>query len=192
MRPLAGGRRQVVALWLGLSACLPTINAAAETVGTSDALATIPAIDLPRYMGTWYEIARYPNSFQKKCVGFTRADYRIQPDATVQVINQCRLADGTTDTAVGSARQIGAATSPKLKVRFAPAWLSWLPMVWGDYWVIDLDQRYQMVAVSEPKRQYLWILSRTPTVEPSHYQALLGRLQKKGFSLQNLLLTPQK
>jgi apolipoprotein D and lipocalin family protein len=95
------------------------------------------------------------------------------------------------DEAIGEARQIGPSTSAKLKVRFAPSWLSLLPFVWGDYWVIDLDERYQLVAVAEPKREYLWVLSRTPKVEPDVYKALLGRLKGQGFDLSRLELTKQ-
>jgi apolipoprotein D and lipocalin family protein len=76
-------------------------------------------------------------------------------------------------------------------VRFAPAWLSWLPMVWGNYWVIDLDPGYRLAAVSEPSREFLWILSRTPTVDAAAYQALQGRLQAKGFDLSKLERTVQ-
>lgn len=149
-------------------------------------LATIASLDVPRYMGRRYEIAKYPNSFQKKCVANTRADYSLQPDGRVQVVNRCRQADGEESVAVGAARQVGDARSPKLEVRFAPAWLSFLPVVWGDYWVIDLDPAYQLVAVSEPKREYLWVLSRTAKVEPAAYDALLARLTSKGFDLQRL------
>ena len=142
-------------------------------------------------MGTWFEIAKYPNWFQKKCTSDTRAEYRLQAGGTVQVINRCRKENGEIDEAVGEARQTGAATSPRLQVRFAPAWLSWLPSVWGNYWVIDLDERYQLVAVGEPKREYLWILSRTPTVSPEAYDALLGRLAAQGFDLKGLERTRQ-
>ncbi len=154
-------------------------------------LRTVAAVDLPRYMGTWYEIARYPNRFQKKCVGFTRADYSIVADGSVQVVNQCRLADGSTERAVGQARQPDAA-APRLKVRFAPAWLSFLPAVWGDYWIIDLDPAYRLAAVSEPKREFLWILVRTPVVDAALLEALLLRLQGQGFDLQKLQRTPQQ
>jgi apolipoprotein D and lipocalin family protein len=99
--------------------------------------------------------------------------------------------NGEFDDAVGEARQIGAATSPKLQVRFAPAWLSWLPLVWGNYWVIDLDERYQLVAVSEPKREYLWVLSRTPEISAEAYDALTGRLKAQGFALERLERTRQ-
>lgn len=91
--------------------------------------------------------------------------------------------------AIGEARQIGLLTSAKLQVRFAPSWLSLFPFVWGDYWVVDLDEGYQLVAVSEPKREYLWVLSRTQTVDPSRYEALLARLKAQGFDLNRLELS---
>ena len=153
---------------------------------------TVAAVDLQRYMGTWYEIAKFPNWFQKKCRGQTKADYSIRADGRVQVINRCRVANGEFNEALGVARQIGAASSPKLEVRFAPAWLSFVPVVWGDYWIIDLDERYQLAAVSEPKKDYLWILSRTTKVDPASYDALLGRLVIKGFDIQKLELTQQE
>lgn len=154
-------------------------------------LATIPALDVKRYMGTWYEIAKFPNDFQKKCVGYTTATYSLREDGRVDVLNRCRRADGSTDDAKALARQVGGATSPKLEVRFAPAIVSWLPMVWGDYWVIDLDPDYQLAAVSEPKREYLWILSRTPKVDPAVYDALLGRLRAQGLDMNRLVPTRQ-
>ena len=116
-------------------------------------LQTVPSVDVPRYMGTWYEIAKLPNWFQRKCASSTRAQYSLQADGRVQVANSCRLASGEFDDALGVARQVGAANSPKLKVRFAPAWLSLIPAVWGDYWVVELDDNYQWAAVSEPDRK---------------------------------------
>ena len=174
---------------IALCACLTLSMAYAQpaTAQTQPGpLATIATLDVPRYMGTWYEIAKYPNRFQKKCVADTRAQYSLQPNGTVQVVNRCRQENGEVDQAIGEARQIGAATSPKLQVRFAPAWLSWLPMVWGNYWVIDLDEAYQLVAVSEPTREYLWVLSRTPQVSDQAYDALLLRLKAQGLSLERL------
>lgn len=154
-------------------------------------LQTIERLDVGRYLGTWYEIAKYPNIFQRQCVSDTRALYRLREDGQLDVVNRCRKDNGEMAEAVGRARQIGAADSPKLEVRFAPAWLSWLPMVWGNYWVIDLDPAYQLVAVGEPKREYLWVLSRTPAVDAAAYQALLARLQTKGFDLSKLEKTAQ-
>lgn len=154
-------------------------------------LQAIPALDVPRYMGRWYEIAKFPNRFQKQCAGDTTADYQPLEDRQVRVTNRCRKADGTWDEVVGLARQIGSADSPKLEVRFAPRWLSFLPFVWGDYWVVDLDRDYQLAAVSEPKREYLWILSRTPQVAPEKYDALLQRLRAMGLDTGRLEPTRQ-
>ena len=151
-----------------------------------EALTPIPSLNVPRYMGTWYEIAKYPNFFQRKCASNTVAQYSTQADGTVRVFNSCKQEDGKVIDALGQARQIGEATSPKLEVRFAPAWLSFLPFVWGNYWVIDIDTDYQLVAVSEPKREYLWILSRTPEVSAKAYDELLARLGKSGFDLKRL------
>lgn len=159
---------------------------------TSDApVKTIASLDVPRYLGTWYEIAKFPNWFQKKCVGNTRAVYSLRPEGTLKVMNSCKTADGDTSEAEGTARQIGSQDSPKLEVRFAPAWLSFLPMVWGDYWVIDLDSQYQVAAVSDPRREYLWILSRTPQLDKKAYEALLQRLQAQQFDIRKLELTAQ-
>jgi apolipoprotein D and lipocalin family protein len=176
-------------LWIPLLCA--TLSAGAATTSAAP-LAPIAALDVPRYMGDWYEIAKYPNSFQKKCAGFTKASYQLLGGGQVQVINTCRRRDGETDVAGGIARQVGGSDSPRLEVRFAPAWLSFLPFVWGDYWVIDLDNEYRLAAVSEPKREYLWILSRTPTVDPSAYAALLQRLKQRGFNLEKLETTRQQ
>lgn len=158
---------------------------------TTAPLQAVASLDVARYMGTWYEIAKYPNSFQTQCVRNTRADYKPEADGKVQVLNRCVMANGKTTEAEGAARQVGPADSPKLQVRFAPAWLSFLPMVWADYWVIDIDPEYQLVAVSEPKREYLWVLSRSKQVDPAQYQALLARLAERGFDLKRLALSPQ-
>jgi apolipoprotein D and lipocalin family protein len=174
---------------------LTSLKLAAQTTATPQALpvvATIASLDVPRYMGTWYEIAKFPNRFQAKCVANTRARYLAQTDGSVQVLNSCTTADGSVIDALGLAKQVGAATSPKLEVRFAPAWLSWLPMVWGDYWVIDLDTDYQLAAVSDAKREYLWVLSRTPQVNAKAYDALLERLKAQHFDVKKLETTPQR
>ena len=156
------------------------------------AVKTVASLDVPRYLGTWYEIAKFPNWFQKKCVSNTKAVYTAKPDGNLQVLNSCKTAGGETSEAEGLARQIGAKDSPKLEVRFAPEWLSFLPLVWGDYWVIDLDSQYQVAAVSDPRREYLWVLSRTPQMDPKVYADLLQRLKQQQFDIQKLELTPQK
>lgn len=158
----------------------------------SQAVKTIISLDVPRYLGTWYEIAKFPNWFQKKCASNTKAVYSIRADGNLRVLNSCKTAEGELSEAEGAARQIGAKDSPKLEVRFAPAWLSFLPLVWGDYWVIDLDSQYQVAAVSDPRREYLWVLSRTPQLDPKIYEDLLQRLKQQQFDVRKLELTAQK
>jgi len=182
-------------IWLAASLVFSTLPMAAQTA-TPPAVAlppvtTIDVLDVPRYMGTWYEIAKFPNRFQRQCVANTRAQYLAQTDGSVQVLNSCVTLDGSTIDALGLAKQVGPATSPKLQVRFAPAWLSWLPMVWGDYWVIDLDTDYRLAAVSDAKRDYLWVLSRTPQVDAKAYGALMERLKAQNFEVQKLERTVQ-
>src|SRR5881398_2184905 len=98
-------------------------------------LTPIASLDVNRYLGTWYEIAKFPNRFQKQCASNTTADYGLREDGRSRVVNRCRKADGSEDVIEGVARQNDGPTSPKLGVRFAPAYLSFLDIVWGDYWV---------------------------------------------------------
>ena len=167
-------------------------NAADAPQAAAKPVVTIAALDVPRYMGTWHEIAKFENRFQKKCVASTSATYSVLPEDKVQVVNRCQGSSGEVIEAIGEARQVGNSSSPKLKVRFAPAFLSFLPMVWGDYWVIDLDQDYQLVAVSEAKREFLWILSRTKKVDKEKYDALVARLVAQGFDVSKLVPTKQE
>ena len=183
--PTPSPSRHFFRLALALALLTP-LTTPAQGSAPPEPLKTIERLDVGRYLGSWYEIAKYPNRFQRQCVADTQALYRQRDDGQLDVVNRCRQANGEMTEAVGRARQIGAADSPKLEVRFAPEWLAWLPVVWGNYWVIDLDPAYQLVAVSEPKREYLWVLSRTPAVDAAAYQALLGRLQGKGFDLSKL------
>lgn len=152
-------------------------------------LQTIPTLDLPRYMGRWHEIARFPTWFQKKCVAASTADYTLLPDGRVQVVNRCRTADGVVSVAEAEGRRVGPEGSAKLKVRFAPSWLSFLPFVWGKYWVVDLDPDYRLVAVGEPGRDYLWVLARTPVIARADYEALRARLAARGFDVTKLQVT---
>ena len=166
-------------LWLALAGFCHSAQAIAP-------LSPLAALDVPRYIGTWHEIAKYPAWFQRRCVSSTSAQYSLLEGGRVQVINRCKMANGEWNEALGQARQIGGPSSAQLKVRFAPEWLSFVPLVWGDYWVIALDPQYQWVMVSEPSRQYLWILSRTPTLPRATYEQLLQQLAAMGFDLNKL------
>jgi len=151
---------------------------------------TVPMVDLDRYTGDWFEIARFPNRFQRQCVGDVRARYARRPDGRIDVVNRCRTADGDTE-ARGVARVVDERTLAKLKVRFAPAWLSFLPVVWGDYWIIGLAPDYSWAAVGDPDRNYLWILARTPDLEPSAIAAAKEAARTNGFDVERLAKTPQ-
>jgi len=155
------------------------------------ALTTVQSVDLGRYVGKWYEIGKYPNRFQKQCVANTTATYSMKPNGKIEVRNECTLKNGTTETAVGEAKIADKKTNAKLKVRFAPGALSFLPFVWGNYWIIDLDKEYGYVAIGEPKREYFWILSRKPVIDDASYQAIVRRAESMGFDPAKIEKTPQ-
>lgn len=154
-------------------------------------LKTVAGVDLARYQGKWYEIAKYPNRFQNKCAGNTTAEYSVKPNGGLQVVNECRSTDGKTTSATGEAKVVKGSSNAKLKVRFAPAFLSFLSMVWGDYWVIDLDSEYTYAVIGDPDRKYFWVLSRTPKIDDSTYETILKRAESQGFDRSKVVMTPQ-
>ena len=155
-------------------------------------LQVVAPVDMKRYAGVWHEQARLPNRFEKKCTGPVSADYTQLTDGTFEVRNRCILADGSFEEAVGSAHAVPAAGQPgagRLKVRFAPAWLSWLPAVWGDYWILKLDRDYQVALVGTPNRDYLWVLSRAPRLDDATLKAELDYARTLGFDVDKVVRT---
>ncbi len=186
-------KKSIPALFLSIFLIFATMvsgqqNQSKETA----ALATVPSVDLKRYSGKWFEIARYENKFQKQCVGNTTATYVVKVAGKVDVINECLTKNGEIDRAKGEARIVDKKTNAKLEVRFAPTVLSFIPAVWGDYWIIELDDNYQHVVIGDPKRKYFWILSRTPELSDATYQNILRRAEKLGFNPAKVIKTPQK
>lgn len=159
--------------------------------GSYDNVRTVARVDLDRYAGAWFEIARFPNRFQEKCAGDVQARYARRPDGRIDVVNVCRLADGSIDEARGVARVVDERTSAKLKVRFAPAFLSFLPMVWGDYWVIGLADDYSWAVVGSPDRDYLWILARRTELTKGELADATDAARANGFDVDRLRMTPQ-
>jgi apolipoprotein D and lipocalin family protein len=149
-------------------------------------LDVVPEIDLDRYVGRWYEIASFPQRFQEGCVA-TATRYTRRNDGRIRVENECR--DGSFDGDLRRVEGVAWVTDPsgsqaKLKVQF----------FWpfrGDYWVIELDPEYRYAVVGHPSRDYLWILARTPTLDPVVYDELLARIESHGYDLERLNRTPQ-
>lgn len=151
----------------------------------------LPRLDVAAYMGTWYQVLWIPNRFQKQCVADTAATYRDLGDGTVEVINRCRQADGSLDSVRGVARppaglariEGGQLVPARLEVSFLPAWLRWTGIGWGAYWVVDLAPDGRYAIISEASREYLWVLSRKPTLASDDSIAVRARLQALGFDL---------
>ncbi len=148
-------------------------------------LEVVPSVDLTRYAGKWYEIARLPNRFQRDCAGHTTATYTLRPDGKITVLNECRKADGRQKSAQGTAR-VADARGPNTKLKVTFFW----PFS-GNYWIIDLDPEYRWAVVGEPGRDYLWILSREPRLDAAVYQKIVERAKHRGFDTGKLLRTPQ-
>lgn len=149
---------------------------------THPPLETVKAVDLNRYYGTWYEITRLPNRFQKRCVSDTRATY--QPTGTdVTVLNACRTADGTLEQAKGRAKVVEGSGGARLRVSFFRPF-------YGDYWILDLDPDYRWVLIGEPGRDYAWVLARQPGLDSATLEALLSKAAALGFDRQKFVTTP--
>ncbi len=176
--------RAVLPLLLALA--LPATAAAIESHAP---LESVPALDLQRYSGTWHEIARLPMPYEKDCVRDVTATYTPGPDGRIGVRNECTTATGERKVAEGVARPGDAPA--QLEVRFAPGWLSLLPFVWADYWVIALDEDYRWAIVGEPDREYLWFLSRDPKIDARALEDLKGRARSLGYDLDGLIVNPR-
>jgi len=155
---------------------------AAPLIAAPKPLRVVPGVDLTRYAGTWYEIARLPNRFQAKCAGEVVATYALQPDGRIAVTNRCRTTAGDVTAATGVARRVDGQPPSVLQVRFAPAFLSFLPAVWGDYQILALGPEYDHAVVGTPDRAYLWVLSRAPRRAFSEMPRRSGRTVIKWFS----------
>ena len=178
-------------IFTGVIGAAMLVSAQKKNSSEQTNLPTVAKVDLNRYTGKWFEIARYPNKFQKKCVGNTTATYRLKEDGKIEVLNECLKEDGTINKAKGEARVVDKQTNARLEVRFAPKFLSFIPAVWGDYWIVYLDDDYQNVAIGDPKREYFWILSRQPEMAEATYQEILQKAETLRFVPSKVIKTPQ-
>ncbi|MFM2186054.1 MAG: lipocalin family protein [Burkholderiaceae bacterium] len=197
-------RTGCAALVMGLVAALGGLGVdrpaiAQQPVAEAPALQPLPALSVAPYMGRWYQVAYYPNFFQRQCVADTSATYREIGNGTVEVTNRCRTASGGFDQVIGVARPVvgvskieaGLLQPARLEVSFLPPWLRWTGVGWGAYWVIDWPDHGRYAIVSEGRREYLWVLSRTPDLRADDRQTVRARLQALGFDLERLKDHPQ-
>jgi apolipoprotein D and lipocalin family protein len=147
----------------------------------------VPSLDLHRYAGQWHEIARLPMYFERRCLDGVVATYTPNPDGTVQIHNTCRTSTGPMS--VEGVARMKDDQPAALEVRFAPAWLSWLPMARADYWVIEVDADYQWAVIGSPGRQHLWILSRRPTMDRALFHVLEEHSRQRGYDVGRLIMT---
>ena len=144
---------------------------------------TVPNVDLERYLGRWYEVGSFPMFFQRHCIGETTADYALQEGGSISVRNRCRSEDGFIE-AEGRATPVAGSGNARLKVSFFWPFSS-------DYWIIGLDDAYRWAVVGNPNRKYLWILSRTPVLDPAALEQARMIAAAQGFDLAQLRMTRQ-
>ena len=167
------------------------VSAQKKTLDEMPQLQTVSSVNIQRYAGKWYEIARYPNKFQRKCLGNTMVVYSAKTDGKFGVVNQCVMKDGIIGQAAGEAKTTDTTSNAKYEISFVSQSKSFLSGDWKDYWIVDLDENYQYAAVADPMRENLWILSRTPEMKDAVYQNMLRRIEKLGFTPGKLTKTPQ-
>lgn len=167
----------MIAMWL---AALPLLAATLPN-------RPVVTLDLARYSGKWHEIAHLPMYFERRCLDAVTATYTPNPDGTVGIHNTCRTDKGVM--AVDGVGRIHDQQPAALEVRFAPAWLTWLPAAWADYWVIEVDANYQWAVVGSPGRRHLWILSRRPALDHALFATLKERARQRGYPVDQLIVT---
>lgn len=146
---------------------------------------TVKELDVKRYMGKWYEIARFPHSFEKNLVGVT-ATYELMENGKIRVINEGykNTLDGKHSKATGKAKIPNKKDPGKLRVSFF-----W--DFYADYYILELDKNYQYAMIGSSSDKYFWILSRSPQMDEKTYQMLLDNARKRGYNLKNLVKVPQ-
>lgn len=159
----------------------------AQSQGSGPPLHTVADIDLRRYAGAWFEIARLPTAPESVCASDVIAHYALNGDGTLRVRNRCADRLGVSHDVRGAGRR-GEAPG-RLQVTFAPRWLRWMPLVWAPYWIIDVDADYRHALVGTPDRRHLWLLARSPAIERPALQRLVERAEAEGFEITRLRRT---
>ena len=153
-------------------------------------MTTVDNVDLMKYQGTWYEIAKIPNWFQKKCAKNVTATYKLREDGYLSVFNRCVEKSGDVNDIEGLARVKDTLTNAKLEVSFVKfLWNNWF---WGDYWIIGLADDYSWVVVGTPEKKYGWILAREKQLNKTTQRHIFEILEEKGYDPRNFVFTLQE
>lgn len=150
---------------------------------------TVHAVDLARFAGRWYELARLPALFEGGCAGDATTTYTLHRDH-IEIDNRCRSPSGRTRRVIGVVFPVAGGSGARLAVSLFPPWLRWLPFAWADRWVIALDHDYQTAIVGTPERRGLWLLARTPAIDETTYQGLVARAAGEGYDVARLPRVP--
>ena len=154
-------------------------------------LPVVSHVELDKYLGLWYEVARKPLYFQRDCVGNVTARYTLNENGNVSVTNRCLSKDGQLQQSIGEAFVQNAPFNTKLKVSFLPEAIRWLSVARGDYWILKIDDDYQTVLVGEPRRKYMWVLSRSAQPDQAVVNEYLEYAKSVGYNLTDLIHTKQ-
>ena len=167
------------------------LGAATLAYAQTKPLQTVDKVQLDRYLGVWYEIARKPMYFENKCSRDVTATYTLNENGNVSVTNRCLSKDGQLQQSIGEAFVQNAPFNTKLKVSFLPEAIRWLSVARGDYWILKIDDDYQTVLVGEPRRKYMWVLSRSAQPDQAVVNEYLEYAKSVGYNLTDLIHTKQ-
>ncbi|WP_373753532.1 lipocalin family protein [Neisseria weixii] len=173
-----------VALSLGILA------ATAQSAEPQNEPQTVAQVDIPRYMGTWYEQVRLPMRFQDGCVSDVKAQYRLTEKQVVKITNSCRKKDGSMISADAEVKKVDENGS-KLRISFLPKAINWVPVARSSYWILRLDDNYQTALVGTPNRKYLWVLSREPKLDEATLQSYIETAKQQGYDVSKLIRSVQ-
>jgi apolipoprotein D and lipocalin family protein len=176
--------------WIGIGAATAAAAVGAafligrHPIGNTSVPEPAKSVHLQRYIGVWFEIARYDQRFERSCAGGVTATYSLGSDGSINVVNRCRRGDGSIKEARGRAKIVDRSTNAKLKVSFFGPF-------YGDYWVLDHADDYSWSIVGEPSGRYLWILSRRSNLGQAAIEELVSRAQGLGYDTKQLIYTKQ-
>lgn len=177
--------QQAQLMW-ALILCLVVSSAKAQP------LHAISDLQLDRYLGVWYEIARKPFAAQKHCDQAARSIYTLNENGQMAIEQRCLTRQGRHYQQVAEGFIANPPFNSKFKVSYLPEAVRWIPVWRGDYWVLKIDEDYQTVLIGEPKRQYLWLLAREPVLSPKITQHYLNYAEQLGYNLDDLIYSQHK